>query len=305
MAQIRLVDDWLRSPAAQPSHCRSVMVIAEKWAEQRVLMRAYSQSRDQTLPTIMLHGVQLAISPAGLDVAGPWGIHVDGNAECIEARAASIRYGLEEAARRLAGSRGNPPRLLDEESAFDLEQTNHWASSQARLRDTWRGMFHPRSGHRRAGSAHACVPGPIGQFTPQEVRTPQTTTRQHWFGTQARPHGQQRVRNHTVVGYASGFGAQSALARMALAPPVAAQLGWLANLPAPQEFYLDADERIVLNALGERSQLTARDIELLLKVADGVAFMVELRQKLARVGIDDLVEPAGPADQEPRYRMRR
>ena len=76
MAQIRLVDDWLRSPASYPTHYRSVMVIAEKWAEQRVLMRAYAQSREQTMPTILLHGVELAIGPAGIDVNGPWGIHV-------------------------------------------------------------------------------------------------------------------------------------------------------------------------------------------------------------------------------------
>ena len=61
MAQIRIVDDWRRSPAAGPSHYRSVMVIAEKWAEQRVLMRAYAQSRDQTMPTILLHGVELYV----------------------------------------------------------------------------------------------------------------------------------------------------------------------------------------------------------------------------------------------------
>ncbi|MEO6776601.1 MAG: hypothetical protein ABI467_26900, partial [Kofleriaceae bacterium] len=68
MAQIRLVDDWLRSPASYPTHYRSVMVIAEKWAEQRVLMRAYAQSREQTMPTILLHGIELAIGPAGTDV---------------------------------------------------------------------------------------------------------------------------------------------------------------------------------------------------------------------------------------------
>jgi len=34
MAQIRLVDTWLRSPAAHPTHYRSVMVLAEKWADQ-------------------------------------------------------------------------------------------------------------------------------------------------------------------------------------------------------------------------------------------------------------------------------
>src|SRR5260221_12204543 len=106
MAQIRLVDDWLRSPASAPSHYRSVMVIAEKWAEQRVLMRAYAESRDQTLPTIRLHGAELAIGPAGVDVNGPWGIHVG---EPSEGRAQVVKHRLEEAARRRAGSNGKSP----------------------------------------------------------------------------------------------------------------------------------------------------------------------------------------------------
>src|SRR5512146_773247 len=132
MAQIRIVDDWLRSPAAPPSHYRSVMVIAEKWAEQRVLMRAYAQSRDQTMPTIMLHGFELAIGPAGIDVNGPWGIHVGEGPEGIETRAQGIKHGLEEAARRLAGSKGNPPRLADEESTFEREPTANWAPGTPR-----------------------------------------------------------------------------------------------------------------------------------------------------------------------------
>src|SRR4029079_19815703 len=122
MAQIRFVDDWLRSPASPPSHYRSVMVIAEKWAEQRVLMRAYAQSRDQTMPTIMLHGIELAIGPAGIDVNGPWGTHVG---QAIDPQA--VKGGLEEAARRIAGSKGNPPRLLDEAATFDREPTGNWA----------------------------------------------------------------------------------------------------------------------------------------------------------------------------------
>ena len=108
MAQIRIVDDWRRSPASGPSHYRSVMVIAEKWAEQRVLMRAYAESRDQLRPTIMLHGTELAIGPAGLDLNGPWGIHVG---DSPESRAPHIKEQLEASARRLAGSKGNPPRL--------------------------------------------------------------------------------------------------------------------------------------------------------------------------------------------------
>lgn len=100
MASIRIVDDWLRSPASAPSHWRSVMVIAEKWSEQRVLMRAYAESRDQLRPTIMLHGVELAIGPAGLDMNGSWGIHVG---DVNDGRAQQIKDQLEQAARRLAG----------------------------------------------------------------------------------------------------------------------------------------------------------------------------------------------------------
>jgi len=95
-----------------------VMVIAEKWAEQRVLMRAYAESRDQLRPTIMLHGTELAIGPAGLDLNGPWGIHVGENPD---GRAQDIKLQLEATARRLAGSKGNPPRLADEEPTFDRE----------------------------------------------------------------------------------------------------------------------------------------------------------------------------------------
>src|SRR3954467_10234517 len=104
MAQIRIVDDWRRSPAAGPNHYRSVMVVAEKWAEQRVLMRAYAESRDQPRPTIMLHGIELAVGPAGLDLNGPWGIHVGDNPD---GRAQDIKSQLEAAARRVAGSKGN------------------------------------------------------------------------------------------------------------------------------------------------------------------------------------------------------
>src|SRR5450432_1438086 len=146
MAQIRLVDTWLRSPAAQPTHYRSVMVIAEKWAEQRVMMRAYAQSRDQTMPTLLLHDVELAIGPASLDVNGPWGIHVGDGPEGVEARAQAVRFGLEDAARRLAGSKGNPPRLVDEEATFDREPTGNWAPGTPRVlpRDTQRGgAFNP------------------------------------------------------------------------------------------------------------------------------------------------------------------
>lgn len=124
MARIRIVDAWLRCPTAHPTYQRAVMVVAEAWAEQRVLMHAYTSSPDQTRPTIALHGAELAIGPAGTDAHGPWGIHVEPPAE---GRAQKLRDELELAARRLAGSKGNPPRLMDEESPFDRKRTNHWA----------------------------------------------------------------------------------------------------------------------------------------------------------------------------------
>lgn len=124
MARIRIVDEWIRSPASPPTHYRSVMVVAEKWAEQRVLMRAYAECRDQVRPTIVLHGQELAIGPAGIDPNGPWGIHVQPPSD---GRAQELSGQLEFAARRMAGSRGNPPRLQDEESTFDRKPTNNWA----------------------------------------------------------------------------------------------------------------------------------------------------------------------------------
>ena len=129
MARIRIVTDWLRSPASPPSHYRSIMVVAEQWAEQRVLMRAFSESIDQTRPTIVLHGLELAIGPAGTDPHGPWGIHVQPPAD---GRAQELAQQLELAARRMAGTRGNPPRLEDELSAFERKRTNNWAPGAPR-----------------------------------------------------------------------------------------------------------------------------------------------------------------------------
>ncbi len=129
MARIRIVDAWLRCPTTHPTHQRAVMVVAESWAEQRVLMRAYANSPDQTRPTIPLHGLELAIGPAGTDPHGPWGIHVEPPAD---GRAQNLRDELEIAARRLTGSKGNPPRLMDEESSFDRKRTNHWAPGTPR-----------------------------------------------------------------------------------------------------------------------------------------------------------------------------
>ena len=106
------------------------MVITEKWAEQRVLMRAYAESRDQTRPTITLYGIELAIGPAGVDVNGAWGIHVG---EQGDGAAQQVKGQLEDAARRVAGSKGNPPRLADEESTFEREPTANWGPGAPRV----------------------------------------------------------------------------------------------------------------------------------------------------------------------------
>jgi hypothetical protein len=312
MAAIRIVDVWLRSPAAQPSHYRSVMVVAEKWAEQRVMMRAYAESRDQTLPTIMLHGIELAIGPAGIDVNGPWGIHSDGG----DGRAQEIREQLEGAARRIAGSKGNPPRLLDEESTFDREPTANWDLGaprilpQRRRSETRDAEVERFSG---AGPAAARVPqvpsatsvdqvpsaqyagavSPVSQElrrTPVRLRTP---TRQPVPASQ---------NARTALGYASGSGAQSALVRMGLSAAISARLGRLVDRVVPPEFHIDPRERRALNALGD-GQLSARAIAKLVDVTDAVAFMEELTKKLEYYGLD-LVEPGDFVAGEPTYRLR-
>lgn len=327
MAQIRLVDTWLRSPAAHPTHYRSVMVLAEKWAEQRVMMRAYAQSRDQTMPTILLHGVELAIGPASLDVNGPWGIHVGDGPEGVESRAQTVKLGLEDAARRLAGSKGNPPRLVDEESTFDREPTGNWGPGSPRVlqRDTQRASFNPsppmvdfvapQGAARISPQAATFIPQiqpaqQLAQGTAPQANNSSAPSnpelrltplpRRHSAKTKPPPTG-----GRTALGYSSGSGAQSAIVRLGLAPHVSAHLGRLAERIVPQEFHLDGTERRVLNALGETSDLNAQAIAQLLDVADSVTFMEELLRKLEKYGLGDLVEPGDPSGGEPTYRMKR
>jgi hypothetical protein len=289
MAQIRIVDDWLRSPASPPSHYRSVMVIAEKWAEQRVLMRAYAQSRDQTMPTILLHGIELAIGPAGLDHNGPWGIHAG------EANPQAIKASLEEAARRMAGSKGNPPRLVDEGQTFDREPTGNWAPGTPR-------MVPPQP------QVAYVAPAPAARVPQKQVavssvqghhdlrKTPMPRRR---GGTRPPP-----VSGRTALGYASGSGAQSAVVRLGLAPHVSAKLGRFVDRVVPSDFVIDAGERRVLNSLGESQFLTAREIGQMLDLADPVSFMEELTKKLEFFGLGDLIEPGEPVGGDPTYRMR-
>ena len=311
MAQIRIVDDWLRSPASPPSHYRSVMVIAEKWAEQRVLMRAYATSRDQTMPTILLHAVELAIGPAGIDVNGPWGIHAGEHGQ-MDAQA--IKAALEDAAKRLAGSKGNPPRLVDEAQTFDREPTGNWAPGTPRVLPQRADQRGPAVEHVAAAGAarvpqsqmatyvpqaqpahHA--PGAVAPSNPELRKTP--LPRRSGGKTRPPPNNAR-----TALGYASGSGAQSAVVKLGLAPQVSARLGHLVDRIVPADFTIDAGERKILNALGEQP-LTARAIGHMLDIADATSFMEELTSKLERFGLGDLIEPGEPAGGEPTYRMRR
>jgi hypothetical protein len=313
MAQIRIVDDWRRSPAAGPSHWRSVMVIAEKWAEQRVLMRAYAESRDQLRPTIMLHGIELAIGPAGLDLNGPWGIHVGENPD---GRAQDIKLQLEAAAKRMAGSKGNPPRLADEEPTFDREPTANWGPGAPRILPTRPGAPMPQIEHVSPVGATRIPQVPAPSFVPHaqalHIGVPQEYVAPSNPELRQTPLPRRRTPTRpappvgtaqTALGYTSGSGAQSAVVRLGLTPQISAQLGWLVDRIVPPEFHIDAGERRVLNALGEGG-LTARDIGQMLSLADPVAFMEELTRKLERFGID-LVEPGEPQGGEPTYRLRR
>jgi len=329
MAQIRIVDDWRRSPAAGPSHWRSVMVVAEKWAEQRVLMRAYAESRDQLRPTIMLHGIELAIGPAGLDLNGPWGVHVGENPD---GRAQDIKSQLEAAARRVAGSKGNPPRLADEEPTFDREPTANWGPGAPRILPVRHGLP-PQVEHVSQVGAARIPQVPAASYVPAiqaqqvaaptegahapsnpELRTtpmprPRSRTRppgpQGAQGVQGAhgAHGAHGSNARTALGYTSGAGAQSALVRLGLAPHVSARLGWLVERVVPPDFHLEPRERRVLNALGE-GELTARGIGQMLDVTDPVSFMEELTRKLEGYSLD-LIEPGEPQGGEPTYRLRR
>jgi hypothetical protein len=310
------------------------MVVAEQWAEQRVLMRAYAESVDQTRPTIVLHGEVLAIGPAGTDPHGPWGIHVQPPAD---GRAQELQGQLELAARRLAGTRGNPPRLEDEASAFERKRTNNWAPGappdlpgQAPA-----AYFEPAvaASNQRMGAAHAHPPPPaMASFSslgtpppvervpslpvaqviaaapaaPQvagpvvEVVTGAPPPRRRGWTSPVAPSSPSHGLGRTALGYSSGAGAQSAIIRLGLRPGVTARLARIVDRTVPADFDVSQQERDVLNAIGEAGQLTARAIAGIAGVPDGLAWMEQLMDKLVRHGLD-LVAPGEADGSEPTY----
>ncbi len=290
------------------------MVITEKWAEQRVLMRAYAESRDQTRPTITLYGIELAIGPAGTDEKGAWGVHVG---EQGDGAAQQVKGQLEDMARRLAGSKGNPPRLADEESTFEREPTANWGpgaprmlpkridgglpqvdfvqpTNATRIPQQQGATFVPQ---HQIAAHHVPAPAPSAAPSNPELRkTPMPRPR----GGKTRP---PPMLDRTALGYQSGSGAQSAVVRLGLVPHVSSRLGWLVDRIVPQDFQIDAFERKVLNALGDH-ELTAKAIGQMIDVADAMTFMEDLTRKLESFGLD-LVEPGNPHGGEPTYRLRR
>jgi hypothetical protein len=333
MARIRIVDEWLRSPASPPTHYRSVMIVAEKWAEQRVLMRAFAESRDQVRPTIVLHGQELAIGPAGVDPNGPWGIHVQPPSD---GRAQELAQQLEIAARRLSGSKGNPPRLVDEESTFERKPTNNWAPgtppdaphvampapampAPAPYIPVQPMPMMPAVAHVPASQAATYIPNHQAaelvhagaMVAPQMIATapsnpslrktpvPIPAERLHRARTPTGP-----VSRGTALGYQSGAGAQSAVVRLGLSPAVSQRLARLVNRTVPADFQITKPERDVLNAIGEHDSLTARAIGAMLGIADPVGWMEQLVTKLERYGLD-IVEPGPARGGEPTYVLRR
>ncbi len=327
MARIRIIDEWLRSPVSSPSRHRAVLVVAESWSEQRVLMRAFASCSDQTRPTIVLHGQELAIGPAGTDPHGQWGIHVE---PPVDGRAQELRNQLELAARRLAGSKGNPPRLVDETSRFDNKATHLWAPGT------------PADPIGRGGTAHGfayyeptsvappsdspVIPSaaprpaiaqaaPVAQLTPMSDRptlthiTPMPTT------TPRRPGS--KTDQHWVVGSSGSSSSQKLGARTqpgflppaTLPPPVTATVpaqsfSSVVGRTMPLGLQLSGAEREVLNALGRAPSLTAREIGQIAGVDDPLAWMEQFLRKLASIGLD-VVTPGDDRSGEPTYILRR
>jgi len=85
---------------------------------------------------------------------------------------------------------------------------------------------------------------------------------------------------------------------------VSARLARLIDRTVPADFAITPHEREVINALGERDQLTARQIGAMIGVADPVTWMERLVEKLSSYGLD-LVAPGAPAGDEPTYVLRR
>jgi hypothetical protein len=192
VARIRIIDEWMRSPVSTPVHQRLIMVVAETWAEQKVLMRAFQNSLDQTRPSIGLMGHELAISPAGTEPYGPWGIHVQ---PPQDGRAQELRGQLEQAARHMAGSKGNPPRLMDELPADERKPTTPWTGQRVAGPNERTVMPQGMAGGSQPDMRYDTEPevNPPVASPPARVYTPQ------------RPHGSPAPAHPQPGGYQQGY----------------------------------------------------------------------------------------------------
>jgi hypothetical protein len=322
VARIRIIDEWLRSPVSSPSRHRAVMVVADSWSEQRVLMRAFAACSDQTRPTIVLHGVELAIGPAGSDPHGTWGIHIE---PPVDGRAQELRQHLELAARRLAGSKGNPPRLVDEVSRFDNKATHMWAPGTP---PDLPGAVPPLGASPSTSGSGATRLGFAGgqsYYEPAEVAppidSPVIPSAAASMPLRAAPQPSrppiEPAEIPTLVPVGSrtepGFVPTPVRARTpsrpapptTVPPATAAAFATLVGRTMPIGLQLGDQERELLNALGRVPHMSAGEIGRLVAAPDPVAWMEQLLTRLTGIGLDLIVRGEPTPAGEPTYSLRR
>ncbi len=337
------MDEWLRSPVSAPARQRAIMVVARSWAEQRVLMRAFSASDDQTRPTINLHGSELAIGPAGTDPHGEWGIHVE---PPVDGRAQELREALQLAAKLLAGSKGNPPRLQDEVPEFERRATNNWAPGMAPDVPEKSSYYEPVVGASMSASKE--VPSSAraklaktnfrktppfwgGMYDSPELASSDSASLERNAGTRARGSqggepaaaavkkrnirrtfrysGVVTAQTPQVARPGGGNGKPKAANKTVFgyssAKNESVSYAAAAGKTMPLGFTLEDAERQVLNELGKREFMTAGEIGSFLQIADDpMSWMSRFMDKLAEFGLD-LVTPADDRDGEPTYKLSR
>ncbi len=319
------------------------MVVARSWAEQRVLMRAFSASDDQTRPTINLHGSELAIGPAGTDPHGEWGIHVE---PPVDGRAQELREALQLAAKLLAGSKGNPPRLEDEVPEFEERATNNWAPGVAPVVPKNNSHYEPVAGAPMSASKE--VPSSAAARA-KMCKTNFRKTPPFWGGmydapelakasdsvalranTPAKAAGSQgstpvqrsasssaRIRkNRQTFRYSGVMTAQTPNAGKSgknkktvfgysSAKNQSVSYAAAAGKTMPLGFTLEPAERRLLNELGKKRSLSATEIGALLGLSEEpMVWMARFLDKLADLGLD-LVAPGDDRDGEPTYMLSR
>src|SRR5690606_29922064 len=263
---------------------------ADTWAEQRVLMRAFATCRDQTRPTVELHGAELPIGPAGDDPHGAWGIHVE---PPVDGRAQALRDAFELAARRLAGSRGNPPRLADEAAGFETRPTGTWAPGVspkiASGLDPERRPYEPAEVAPPAGTGATAASRPPAPADP---------------ATGGRAGGEAFDGRRTAQGYAPGPAGTAPPSIEAGPAATESSFAHLVGRTMPLGVSLEPGERAVLDALGRGHHLHAGEIAALTGVADGAAWMDAFASKLASHGLD-LVGAGTACAERPTCALRR